>query len=245
VVRIEKSEVIERFEFMKDIFGKVDHPGFSKQDLCGVFFYKNRAYSTNNHIIGRISTKQGFPSEELLFWSYCQNAHEVLNDSKLKLSVSSKAINMFRSNFSEDLDKIFDSYTENYFFIRRTDILSSMPTLYKTDAAKSKVFVHAKIDKINLKFIFLDKKGKRLDNSEVQLLTTAGKTTRISYDCSFSVNLLYLYKVIFHSFCDCDIIGFKLKEDNYQHPIIVFNKHNSLNRPQIHWSIAQTLLKIK
>jgi hypothetical protein len=229
------------FGFIKNIYDKVDNPGFPKEDLCGVFFWKGKAYSTNNHIIGRIVTKKAFPTDELLFWSYCKDESHEKKQSLPKIN----ALKNLPENFVESLDTVFDSYTENYFFVKRDTLLSAIPKQFKSDAIKAKTFVHIKIEKINLKFLFFNKKGKILANAEIPILTANGKTTRIMHGSSFSVNLLYLFRITFHSFFGCDIIGFKLKGDNYLHPVIIFNKHNGLERPRIHWSIAQTILKIK
>jgi hypothetical protein len=240
VITIEKTDVLKRFEFMKEIYNKVDAED-SAEELCGVFFYEGKAYTTNNHIIGRLSDSKGFPTKELLFWSYYKDTHIKERWPKLKL----KAMDTFRENFADNLDKIFDSYADNYFFVKKEDVISILSEHCKTDGQKARTFVHIRIEKIFLKFSFFNKRGKVLATAMIPLLTNYNKTSRIMHGCSFSVNVLYLFKVTFHSFLNCDIIGFKLKEDDYQHPIIVFNKHNSLDRPKIHWSIAQTLLKIK
>lgn len=238
---IDKVEIIKRFEFMKDIYDRVDNPEFEKEELCGVFFYKGSAYCTNNHIIGRITSKKMFSSDELLFWSYCENETHQTRNYLPKIN----ALRNFKTNFANNLDIIFAPYAENYFFIRRETLLSAIPKQFKTDPARSKVFAHVKIKGVSLHFLFFNKKCEVLDSSEVPMFIADGRIPRITHGCSFSMNLLYLYKIATHSFFDCDIIGFKLKEGDHLQPVIIFNKHNSLDRPQIYWSIAQTLLKIK
>lgn len=238
---MEKISVLRGFEFMKGIFDKVDSPGLEKEELCGVFFFKGKAYSTNNHIIGRVSDNKGYPVQELLFWSYYKNDSRVKGAwPELKL----KALRNFRKNYVENLDRLFDSYSENYFFVKREDILGIL-SIFKTDSKKSKAFAHVKVHGMFLKFSFIDKYGKSLGNAEIPISANHGKTTRLVAGCSFSVNVLYLFKVTYHSFLNCDIMGFKLKGDGFSHPIIIFNKHKGLDRPMIHWSIAQTLLKAK
>jgi hypothetical protein len=238
---MEKSEILERFKFIKDIFNKVDKED-SVEELCGVFFYEGKAYTTNNHIIGRLSDNKGFPTDELLFFSYYKDMDMTKREwPKLKL----KALSTFKENFIENIDYIFDSYTSNYFFVRKEDLLSILYDNCKNNSQRARTFVHIKIDKIFLNFSFFNRRGKVTAKSRLEIITNYDKTTRIIHGSSFSVNVLYLFQVVLQSFFDCDIIGFKLKGDDCNHPIIVFNKHNSLYRPAIHWSIAQTIIKIK
>lgn len=237
---MEKMDILERFKFMKDIYNKVDEED-TMEELCGVFFYEGSAYTTNNHIMGRLSSRRCFPTNELLFWSYYKDTDIVKSEwPKLKL----RAISTFKENFVDNINYIFDSHANNYFFIKRTDILAILSHHCKTNDQKIRTFVHVKIDKLSLNFSFFNKRGKILSSSNIELITSYDKIPQIIDGSSFSVNVLYLFRVTLHSFFDCDIIGFKLK-DNCIHPIIVFNKRDSLDRPKIHWSIAQTLIKIE
>ncbi len=228
---MDKTEIIERLRFVKDIFDKVDDPGFTRDELCGVFFYKGNAYCTNNHVICRIKDKKGVYVDDLLFWSYSQDITSI-HVSK----------DIFRTNFVKHLDSIFDSYAENYFFIKRKLLLESIPHELRTDSAKTKTSVCIKLEENLLKLFFINKKRKVVSTTSIPILTFRGKNLRIVEGATFTVNLLYLFKVTSLSLNECDIIGFKLK-NNCTHPIIIFNK--SSNRPDISWSIAQIVLKIK
>jgi hypothetical protein len=117
-----------------------------------------------------------------------------------------------------------------------------MSGTFRTDPAKARISLCIKVGIDFLDLFFIDKKSKVLCHDRIPLLTFRGKSLRIKEGSSFTVNLLYLFKVTSISLSECDIIGFKLKDD-YTHPVIVFNK--SSYRPEISWSIAQILVKTK
>jgi hypothetical protein len=256
-----KYEAVEKFNFMKKVYSKIPGSGFVKGiegmdspeiDVCGVFFFKEYAYTTNNHIIGRIRVDDNMPLDEPIFWSYNKSSENVVKAiaDKFLLNVrgycspSPIIYNIFNNFFIDNLDVFFNRFSSNVAYIRKNDLLSLIDTHYaERDTKKMKVLVSMNIgpEKLNLQFNPLRPSVRNVSfEDSINLFTMPSRAGNVKTDGgTCTMNLFYLYELLSNSFDEYEVVGIKYKADD-KVPIVIFGKNRHSEKPNIYWAVAQS-----
>jgi hypothetical protein len=257
-----KYEAVERFSFIKKLYSKIPGSGFQKAiegqsspeiDACGVFFYQKYAYSTNNHIIGRILIDDNMPVEdEPLFWSYNKDDDNITRFDEDKFLLNAKnycAPNtilsmIFNQYFLNNLDLFFNKSTDNIVYIRKNDLLSVIDKYYTArDNKKNKVLVSiaTNMDTVSLNFAPVKPSVWNIPHKDTIPIfaspSTAGRVKTDGKPCS--VNVLYIYEILKNSFQEYDTICLKYNSDE-KVPVIISAKNLYMEKPCIFWAVAQS-----
>jgi hypothetical protein len=251
-----KSEAIEYFSFMKDIYNKMDGSGFINNgevvDLCGTFFYEEYAYTTNGHIVGRVLVDDNSPIYEPMFWGY--NTQEADQASGLKFLLNyknycvpnDKAINVFNENFIRNLHKFFNKETTTSIFIRKNDLFDYMDSVYgKKEVTKMQTYVTMQVlpsYQLQLDFAPLKITPRRQPRStEIPLYISPRDKGNLRADNrdSCTISVYYLHYILKHTMKDYDVIGIKYSSSPYS-PVIVYAKNNNdKSKTNVYWAISQ------
>jgi hypothetical protein len=250
-----KYEAVEHFRFMKKIYDRIQGSGFDQIDLCGVLLNDKYAYSSNNHIIGRVTISDGFPLQDPVFWSYIAEESENINrinTEKFMLNIGKYTGNqqilseLIKTNFTIKVNYFFSRYTENCFFLNRREIMDYIHGEYGSQAKKAKIMLNisAKYDDV-----FIHSKPIKKSTSVFESRTTTKMfcsplnhtKIRVEEGSFCAINALYLYEILENSLYHYDIIGIKFRP-NLDCPVIIFGQDKKGEKPEIFWAIAQTIL---
>jgi hypothetical protein len=246
---------------MKRVYSKIPGSGFVKGiagqespeiDVCGVFFFKEYAYTTNNHVIGRMRIDDNMPIDEPIFWSYNRDSENVVRfiADKFLLNVRSYCTpnpilyTIFNDFFIDNLEAFFNRYASNVIYIRKDDLLSIIDAHYEErDAKKTKILVSMQADASKLYLNFNPIKPSVRNQpfeSSIDLFTMPSRAGSVKTDGSIcTVNLFYLYELLKNSFEEYNVVGIKYKNDD-KVPVVIFGKNGRAGKPEINWAVAQS-----
>ncbi|MCX8074129.1 MAG: hypothetical protein N2749_00895 [Clostridia bacterium] len=248
-----KFQAVEHFSFMKKIYSKVKGSGFEDIDLCGVMFHEKYAYTTNNHIIGRITINDNLPLTTPVFWLYTEEENQNINEfnaEKFLLNIGkytksqSVLAELMKNNFPMKINYFFNRYTENCFFFNRIELIDFIVNQYDSQAKRAKIVMNISTDYDNILIHCKPiKKSISVKESLISLKMFCSPIyqtkIRTEKNSMCSINAFYVYEILTNSLNCYDIVGIKFRTDA-NCPVILFGQDKNNNKPEIFWAIAQT-----
>lgn len=257
-----KADAARRFEFLKDTYNKIEGYGFNRDgsefNMCGVVFFNNWAYITNNHFIGRMTVPDR-PPETTVFLNMNDKIDDIVtHDFNPDISAAEKKKKQM-SFFDYDADKeeikdmtgfqylqevmhgFFLSIKENSLVFDKDVMLAQLDEIYgrkRVDKIKNVIEITQTESVLKCVIMKRSKKDPYQKTFEIPSESYNSFVTGITSPAKFVVNVLYLYEIL-SSFYEYKKI--KINYDNSPNvPITILGYDYEKGKPELLYGLAQS-----
>jgi len=224
-----KAQAVIRIEEIKDVFGKMKAgSGFTKDgkhiDLCGILFYKEWGYCTNNHFLIRVHVPDR-EGEEPIYYNFENNeennieqenklhlvGQDTRKDSSQKLIFynyeESKHIEMFKDSdweqYIKQLNNKFNIWNSGFISVNSEHLLNILDLTYGkkvNDKKSNTIRFHMANGCLDVEIYKINDKELNpkcsVELSDTQYKISSTSLSAEDDDKSIYLNVMYLYSCL-------------------------------------------------